>query len=360
MTTTGGVTVSNVIAPAAEALAPVVNSQTFTLSTTGSDWVAGKVVGTMTASRSPTSWSITNDSPDYFDISSSGVITVTSAGITALAGATNTTTRTIQATNASGNGAGTATVNYAPTVTLPYPKNFNDPMFTSMVEQSSPLNAVSGTTYNNYSWEDFYGGSVTVWAASNTIFNKLRMQTNEGFRIGGQTNMVINQMYLEVSDPDPLAHADGVQWYTNGTPPPGGGPGSFSSLTIRNSHLRGLSGAYTLMLIADWSCGNITFENCLFTTSRQGCQGFVFNPQNSMLPQTITVSVKDCYVQADDWSDGGAIFDGDCFKINTTTGSPWNIHPCTVSLWQNVNYCTWNHATGVLTPGAAYPKPPGT
>lgn len=79
---------------------------------------SGTVVGTMTATNNPTSWSITNFSPSgvngYFAINNSGTITVTSTGSTNLSGQTGTAVLTVQATNAFGSGTGTATINYSP------------------------------------------------------------------------------------------------------------------------------------------------------------------------------------------------------------------------------------------------------
>lgn len=369
MSTTGDVTMTNMIQPPAETLAPVVANQTMPeLLTTGSGWVAGKVVGTVTASRSPTSFAFSPTNVNL-SISNGGVITVTSSGITAYGNTAGNLTVGVTASNVNGTSpAGTITIpRVQSSSALAIPKSMTDPMFTSMVEQNSRLNAVSGTTYNNYSWlDDTTNINQSVIAANNTTWNKVRMRTCEGWRFGGATNVVINQMYMEITDTRPDAHADGIQWYHDGTAPPG--PGSYpnisraiNGLTIRNSHIRGLDGCYTLALIADWSCGTITFENCLFTSNKTGCQGFVFNPQTSTLPDTITVSVKDCYVEANAWGNGSGVLNGnDCFKINTTSQAAWYIHPCTVSLWQNVNYCTWNHSTGVLTPGSAFPQPSGT
>src|SRR5687768_4083144 len=89
-------------APSAPTLnPPVVNDDTFDMATSGAGWTAGMVVGTMTASNSPTSWSITaGDASNYYDIDNAGQITVTSAGITALDGDTGTSNLTVQATNA--------------------------------------------------------------------------------------------------------------------------------------------------------------------------------------------------------------------------------------------------------------------
>lgn len=83
--------------------APVVTNGSFNISSTAS---IGTNVGTMTATNSPTSWSIiSGNTGGFFTISSSGVITVAIANPTS-----GTYTLTVQATNGSGSGTGTATI----------------------------------------------------------------------------------------------------------------------------------------------------------------------------------------------------------------------------------------------------------
>jgi hypothetical protein len=131
--TTGTVTLSNMLGPPPEALPPIVAIAGFNLATSGATWVAGAVVGTMTATRNPTSWQITaGNGSGFFAISNSGIITVTAAGITGLNNATGNVVLTCQATNGFGNGSNTATVTYAPALAIDIPLSFNDPMFTGM------------------------------------------------------------------------------------------------------------------------------------------------------------------------------------------------------------------------------------
>ena len=87
---------------------PVVtnNSASLTLPVTN-----GEAVNTMSATNSPTSWSITACSPTctgYFAIDNSGNVTVTATGVTNIVAATYTITA--QATNGGGSGSGSDTV----------------------------------------------------------------------------------------------------------------------------------------------------------------------------------------------------------------------------------------------------------
>jgi hypothetical protein len=106
---------------------PVVNNATFSLDT-GATLAAGQVVGTMTASNAPTAWVITGATIagnfsiaiDFSIDTQKGVIKLTASGVDDLAHQTGTEILTVQATNAGGSGAGTATINYQPaTQTVP-------------------------------------------------------------------------------------------------------------------------------------------------------------------------------------------------------------------------------------------------
>ncbi len=79
------------------------------------------VIGNITATNSPTGWSIVSVNPSghtsYYSIanvSGQGQLSLTSAGATGLTGQTGTDIVTVQASNAYGSGSGTATINYAP------------------------------------------------------------------------------------------------------------------------------------------------------------------------------------------------------------------------------------------------------
>jgi hypothetical protein len=230
------------------------------------------------------------------------------------------------------------------------PKNWNDAIFTGMSEQSSTLEATEGSTYNNYSWNNFLNSSYTVGAAANTTYNKFRIKTNEGFRIqGGDANVVVDQMYMEVYSEDPADHADGTQWYGDFNP----GTCYSASATVKNTHIRGLENSFTTYFIADWMHGTVSFENCLFTTEGTPenpiCQGVIIYSQIGC--PRVQVSMKNCYFQDSGWQyTNGMELD----RLDVTT------EPCKVILWDNVRYCTWDHATSTLVPGDLIPQPPAT
>ncbi len=186
---TGDVVMTNMVGPPVEALPPVVTNATFSLVTSGTGWSAGKVVGTVTATRSPTSWSIVNDTPDYFDISSAGVITVTSAGVTALTSSTGTTTLTVQANNANGNGQGTVTIKCVPVVVVgSIPLAMNDPRFASNTAGPSGPFATGSQINKDWINSPSYNSGDQPWewtGNGNQTFtlSKCRVDWREGPRI---------------------------------------------------------------------------------------------------------------------------------------------------------------------------------
>lgn len=103
ITSVGTVTVNNLSISTIAAPAPVVTPVNFSLSLPAT---AGQIVGTVTATGSPTSWAITaGNASGYFAISNAGIITVTSAGASGLTAGSYSLT--VQATNASGSGTAT-------------------------------------------------------------------------------------------------------------------------------------------------------------------------------------------------------------------------------------------------------------
>lgn len=337
LTTSGDAVLSNMIGPAAEALPPVVSDATFSLATSGSGWTTGKVVGTVTATRSPTSWSITaGNSSGYYAISNAGIITVTSTGLTALEDDTGSSSLTVQATNSYGSDTGTASINYAPeAATGLYPKSMSDPMFTGMTELNATLEAVAGNTYNNRSWLEHSTESWSVLMEDNVTFNTTRMRTREGFRYRGYANTAINYLMLEVYGIGE-DHSDGVQW-----------EGGDNHAVFNHCHFRVTSGGFTGLFAADGSTGTFSFEDCIWTCDGGG-NGFVFYADAGF--GTIKVSMKNCFIQQSGWGSSD-------FIINRTTGGT---NACEVLLWENVRYCTWDHATGTLTPGSLIPQPANT
>lgn len=95
--------------------APVVTNGFFT---NAMPMTLGEVIGTMTATNSPTSWSITaGNSSGYYAISNSGVVTVTSAGSAGIT--VGSYSLTVQANNSFGSNTGTCsiTITSVPVVT---------------------------------------------------------------------------------------------------------------------------------------------------------------------------------------------------------------------------------------------------
>src|SRR5262249_5736265 len=91
---------------------PVVTTGTFSFDS-GAQLAAGQIIGTMTATHSPTSWAITaGNSATNFAINNTGVITLTANGVTNLSGQAGTVALTVQATNANGSGTGAAIISY--------------------------------------------------------------------------------------------------------------------------------------------------------------------------------------------------------------------------------------------------------
>lgn len=220
-----------------------------------------------------------------------------------------------------------------------YPKSFSDPMFTGMSEQPSSviLNLTNGQTLNKYSWTNDTTPDWSVKMANNNTLNTCRIQTREGPRFAGATNAVFNYLYLESFGTDPEDHADGFQW-----------EGGNNSATFTHCHFRTENQGFTCGFAADGSTGSISFEDCIWTCAPGGGNGLVMYADAGA--GTIQVSMKNCYIQETGWGNQN-IF------INRNDGTTF---PCGVTLWDNVRYCDWDHATGTLTPGALVPQPSGT
>jgi hypothetical protein len=91
---------------------PVVTNASFSLTLPVH---AGQVVGVMTATNSPTSWSITAGNPSgFYAIDNLGNISITPAGATGITA--GPASLTVQATNAAGSGIGTASITVNPAV----------------------------------------------------------------------------------------------------------------------------------------------------------------------------------------------------------------------------------------------------
>lgn len=220
--------------------------------------------------------------------------------------------------------------------TYPFPVSMSDPRFIGMTERNSTLNCSANTTYSNQSWLDH---NTTSWSAlmnNNVTCNNWRMRTREGQRFRGYSNVNTNFFMLEVYGVE-LDHSDGFQW-----------EGGNNTASFINTHFRAYSGSFTTGFIADESTGFISFENCLISCAPGANNGMVFYSTFGF--SKVQISMKNVWIQQTGWG-------GSPFYINQD-GS--GAIPCDVVLWDNVNYCSWDHDTGTLTPGSPMPQPPNT
>lgn len=220
-----------------------------------------------------------------------------------------------------------------------YPKSFSDPMYTGMNERTSgvTLNLTDGQTLTKESWTNDTTPDWSVLMANNNTFNTCRMQTREGPRFRGASGAVFNYLYLESFGIDPEDHADGFQW-----------EGGENHAVFNHCHFRTANQGFTCGFAADGSTGTISFEDCIWTCAPGGGNGLVMYADAGW--GTIKVSMKNCYIQETGYADSN-------FFINRNDGTTF---PCEVLLWDNVRYCSWDHATGTLTPGDLVPQPTGT
>jgi hypothetical protein len=128
----------------------------------------GQIVGTMSASSSPTSWAITaGNSAGYFAISNAGTITITPAGASGLA--VGTYTLTCAATNTVGSGSGTATIVVADSA-WPNASNTGVPPGTTLTNYTGPMTiTTAGTVIDG----KIINGTLTVKADNVTIRNSI-------------------------------------------------------------------------------------------------------------------------------------------------------------------------------------------
>src|ERR1700681_2099854 len=103
------------------------------------------------------------------------------------------------------------------------PLTWNDPLFSGLTN-SNPVEIQDGGTLSNYSSTDD-GGIATVLLDGSATLNDVRINSNEGVRIGGSGNITINNSFIETTGL-PGDHADGVQAYS---------PGGSGNVTVTNT-----------------------------------------------------------------------------------------------------------------------------
>jgi len=347
-------------APAPTLNPPVVNDDTFSMPTSGAGWTAGMVAGTMTASNSPTSWSITaGDASNYYDIDNSGQITVTSSGITALDGDTGTSNLTVQATNADGSDTGAVTINYAPAAAASViPLSYDDARYSSNTAGpywgiGNPI--LSTLTLANGDWDgapDYIDGDECIrnYAEGSSVvtFNQCRTRWREGPRIATSAGVetIFNECFLEVigrwpsgqSEPD---HGDGIQNF-----------GTAGTTTLNNTTLRSYSDPAAQAKLADgvgtdafrWadsSSGTVNFTNVLVFG---GGRGITIGAQVG----TTNIAFENVYIV----DESAGSFAGSGFYRMLILASGGTIN---VTKW--INVCLATIVNGEIVPGTQLANP---
>jgi hypothetical protein len=199
--TQGGATLTNMIEPPPQPQAPpVVTNGSFNLSTSGSGFAAGAVVGTMSASNNPTQWNITSgNASGYYAIDNAGKITVTAAGVSGLGNQSGTSTLACSAVNAGGAGSGTATVSYKPAATsgsFPTASDTGVPPGTVLTPSGSITISTDGQTVSGLD----ITGTIGIKASNVTVENcRLKIGSASapfGINITGGTNNLIKNCTL--------------------------------------------------------------------------------------------------------------------------------------------------------------------
>jgi hypothetical protein len=203
------------------------------------------------------------------------------------------------------------------------PLIWNDPLFSS-VKNSGSVTLQNGGTLSDVSITDS-GNIASVVGNGGFTLDTVRINSQEGVRIGGSGNININNSYIETTG---LAgdHADGIQAYD---------PGGTGNVTITNSTVVSHNdNATSGMFIADSYSGSFAFDNVVFEGGPFGLR--------------IASDANDCYVAMKDvYFVGPFMYDPLLFQ---ETHAP--IH---ITEWDNVRYATIQN--GVLVPGALIPAP---
>jgi hypothetical protein len=258
-------------APSTTANAPVVINTAFNLVTSGSGWVAGGVVGTMTAIGGSTSWSITaGNTSEYFAISNTGMITVTAAGVSGLGGQSGILSFTCQATTANGGGTGLAIISYDPeSTTAPQVNIATFSLITAgaswfagtPVGQMTPLNLPASWSITAGNASGYYAidnsGNITVTAAG---ISALGNQTGTSTLICQATNAAgkqRNTVRITYGPTQfPTVATTGVPAGTTLTP-----SGSLT-LSTAGQTISGLDITGSVLI----SASNVTMQNCRIYT----------------------------------------------------------------------------------------------
>lgn len=204
------------------------------------------------------------------------------------------------------------------------PLTWNDPMFSS-VTTSNSVTLQNGGTLSNRSITDT-GSTASVVGLGSFSIDDVRINSEEGVRIGGGGNINISNSYIETTGVG-ADHADGIQAYA---------PGSSGNVTLTNTAIVSHNTAATAgMFVADSYSGTFTLNNVMF---EGGPYGLRFASDG---PGDINVAMKDVYFVGP-FEYGPLLFQ--------ETGA--QIH---ITQWDNVRYATI--VNGELVPGALISAP---
>ena len=210
------------------------------------------------------------------------------------------------------------------------PLSWNDPLF-SGVTNSGSVTLRNGGTLSNTSITDSGLIASVVLDDGSTTLDHVRINSEEGVRIGGSGNITISNSYIETTG---LAgdHADGIQAYD---------PGGTGNVTITNTTIVSHdSNATSGMFIADGYSGTFTFNNVVF----EGGPYALRIAADAGAGHDDYVSLTNVYFVGP-FEYGAFLFQ----EVNA------NIH---ITQWNNVRYATI--VNGVLVPGALIADPTDT
>src|ERR1700676_3477188 len=207
------------------------------------------------------------------------------------------------------------------------PLTWNDPLFSGLTN-SSPVEVQDGGTLSNYSTTD-NGPIASVLLDGSATLNDVRINSDEGVRIGGSGNINISNSYITTTGL-PGDHADSIQTYVGG--------GGIGNVTITNSTIVASTSAQNSgMFVADGFYGTFTFNNVVFEGGPVGLKIYA----DAGAGHDDYVSLNNVYFVGP--------FQYDAFLFNEVNA---NIH---ITQWNNVRYATI--VNGVLVPGALIPSP---
>ncbi|MCK1665208.1 Ig-like domain-containing protein [Bradyrhizobium sp. 153] len=206
------------------------------------------------------------------------------------------------------------------------PLSWNDPMFGG-VTNSSSVTLQNGGAASNLSITDT-GSVASVYGTGSFSMNDVRINSEEGVRIGGSGTININNSYIETTGVG-ADHADGIQAYA---------PGGTGNVTITNTTIVSHNTAATAgMWVADGYSGTFTFNNVVFEGGPYGLR----IAADAGAGHDDYVALKDVYFVGP-FNYGDFLFE----EVNA------NIH---ITQWDNVRSATI--VNGQLVPGDLIPPP---